>query len=62
MVDEVIVLAITYYCAFFVWPAITVLLKETRNETGSYTKIVICNIFLSVYWFSFMATLFSALD
>ncbi len=58
---SLICFVITFYGAFLVWPAITILLKETRNETGSYTKQVVCNMYLSVYLFSFMITLISNL-
>lgn len=49
---------ITIYLSFLVWPAITILLKEIRKENGNDTLIVGANIFLAIYWYSFLVTVF----
>ena len=45
---------ITIYLSFLVWPAIMILLKEIRKENGNDTLIVGTNIFLAIYWYSFL--------
>ena len=54
-----VLVGIAYYLSILVFPAITILIKELRKDDTNDFIVVVCNIFLSLWLFCFVQTVFS---
>ncbi len=53
---------IAIYLSILVWPAITILLKEIHKNSSNNILLMLTLIFLTIYWYCFVVTLFASIS